>query len=164
MTSKEKKEQLKKITEEILHKMTFENFKVSVRNESCSGDEGFIVDIETHESSLLIGQHGMTLAAFQHVLRLIVRRQTNEKFKFLVDVNQYVKTRADSISVIAREAAQQAISERKSVVLRPMNAYERRLVHLELSENKNIKTESIGNGEERKVVIRPVGELERLSE
>lgn len=164
MTSEEKKELLKKVTAELLRKMTFADFEISVAGEGGAEDENFVVNIETVESNLLIGQHGVTLAAFQHILRLLVRRETEEKIRFLADVNRYLRAKTDSLAEIARQAAARAISEKKSVVLRPMSAYERRLVHLELAGNENVKTESIGDGEERKVVIRPVGELEKLDE
>jgi spoIIIJ-associated protein len=162
MKNLEKKELLKKITSEILRKMTFDNFEIKVDFKDDAEGENFIVNIETSESNLLIGQYGATMTAFQHILRLLVRRKIEEKFKFLVDVNRYLQSKTDSLSEIAREAAVQAVREKKTVVLRPMSAYERRLVHIELAGNENVKTESIGEGEDRKVAICPVGELEKL--
>jgi len=144
--------------------MTFENFEISAKVEGGLDGESFIVNIETPESNLLIGQYGVTLAALQHILRLLIRRQTEEKFKFLLDVNRYLQAKTSSITDIAREAAEQAVRDKKPVVLRPMSAYERRLVHMELAGAENVKTESIGDGPERKVVVRPVGELEKLEE
>jgi spoIIIJ-associated protein len=144
--------------------MTFENFEISVASKGDSDGENFVINIETSESNLLIGQYGVTLAALQHILRLLVRRQIEERFRFLVDVNHYLQTKTDSLAEFAAESARQVIRDKKPVVLRPMSAYERRLVHLELAGNENVKTESIGDGEDRKVVIRPVGELEKLEE
>ena len=162
MDSQEKEALLKKITTEVLQKMTFENFEISVACKSDADGENFVVNIETAESNLLIGQYGVTLAALQHILRLLARRQTEERFRFLADVNHYLQAKTDSLAELAIESAKQVIRDKKPVVLRPMGAYERRLVHLELAGNENVKTESIGEGEERKVVIRPVGELEKL--
>jgi spoIIIJ-associated protein len=164
MNSQEKKELLKKITSDVLQKMTFGDFKISAESKGDVEGESFVVNIETPESNLLIGQYGATLAALQHILRLLVRRETEDKLKFLADVNHYLQAKTDSLAGIARDAARQAISERKPVVLRPMSAYERRLVHVELAENENVKTESIGEGDDRKVVIRPIGDLEKLEE
>lgn len=163
MNSQEKEKMLKKITSEILQKMTFENFEIAVEKKSDTDGENLVINIETTESNLLIGQYGVTLSALQHILRLLVRRETEDKFKFLADVNHYLQEKIDSLAGIAREAAIQAISETKPVVLRPMSAYERRLVHMELAGNENIKTESIGEGEERRVVIKPIGDLEKLN-
>ena len=164
MDSQEKEALLKKITTEVLRKMTFESFEISVANKNDAEGENFVINIETPESNLLIGQYGVTLAALQHTLRLLVRRQTEERFRFLADVNHYLQAKTNSLSELAIESAKQVIRDKKPVVLRPMSAYERRLVHLELAENENVKTESIGEGEDRKVVIRPVGELEKLDD
>ena len=162
MDSQEKEALLKKITAEVLQKMTFENFEISIASKSDAEGENFVINVETPESNLLIGQYGVTLAALQHILRLLVRRQTEERFRFLADVNHYLQAKTDSLSELAIESAKLVIRDKKPVVLRPMSAYERRLVHLELAGNENVKTESIGEGEDRKVVIRPVGELEKI--
>ncbi|MFA6193269.1 MAG: R3H domain-containing nucleic acid-binding protein [Parcubacteria group bacterium] len=164
MNSQEKEELLKKITSEVLQKMTLDDFKIAIESKGDAEGESFIVNIETSESNLLIGQYGVTLSALQHILRLIVRRETEDKFKFLADVNRYLQAKTETLAGIARDAALQAISERKPVVLRPMSAYERRLVHVELAGNENIKTESIGEGEDRKVVVKPIGDLEKLED
>jgi len=164
MDSQEKEALLKKITAEVLQKMTFENFEISIASKSDVEGENFVINIETPESNLLIGQYGVTLAALQHTLRLLVRRQTEERFRFLADVNHYLQAKTDSLSELAIESAKQVIRDKKPVVLRPMSAYERRLVHVELAGNENVKTESIGEGEDRKVVIRPVGELEKIDD
>ena len=164
MNSQEKGVLLKKIASDILQKMTFGDFKIAIEGKGDVDGESFVVNIETPESNLLIGQYGVTLSALQHILRLLVRRETEDKFKFLADVNHYLQEKIDSLAGIATGAAKQAISERKPVVLRPMSAYERRLVHMELAGNENVKTESIGEGDDRKVVVKPVGDLEKLEE
>ncbi|MCX6762751.1 MAG: KH domain-containing protein [Candidatus Moranbacteria bacterium] len=164
MNSQEKEELLKKITSEVLQKMTLDDFKIVIEKKGDAEGETFVINIETSESNLLIGQYGTTLAALQHILRLLARREVEDRFKFLADVNHYLQVKTDSLAGIARDAAMQAISERKPVVLRPMSAYERRLVHVALAGNENIKTESIGEGEDRKVVVKPVGDLEKLEE
>lgn len=164
MDSQEKEALLKKITAEVLQKMTFENFEIGIVSKSDEEGENFVINVETPESNLLIGQYGVTLAALQHTLRLLVRRQTEERFRFLADVNHYLQAKTDSLAQLAIESAKQVIQDKKPVVLRPMSAYERRLVHVELAGNENVKTESIGEGEDRKVVIRPVGELEKIDD
>jgi len=162
MSNQEKAEQLKKLVDDILHKMTFDNFEIKISSEAGPDGENLTLNIETPESNLLIGQFGATLKALQHIVRVVARRRADEKVKFLLDVNGYLRQKTSSLSEIAQAAARQAISEKKPVVLRPMSAYERRIVHLELLDSENVKTESIGEGEERRVVVRPVGDLERL--
>jgi len=120
------------------------------------GAETIVCNIKTEDSNFLIGQYGVNLQSLQHIARLIVRKKTDDRVNFIVDVNSYRQEKNDSIEKMAREMAEQAVREQRAVVLRPMSPYERRLVHLELSENAKIKTESIGEGEDRKVVIKPV--------
>ncbi|OGI25600.1 MAG: hypothetical protein A3J76_06000 [Candidatus Moranbacteria bacterium RBG_13_45_13] len=164
MSNEKNTELLENTIKELLQKMTFDDFKVVVLKEKSADEENLIANIETPDSNLLIGQYGVTLRALQHIARVILRRKTEEKFKFLLDVNSYLRQKTGSLTEIAQNAARQAISEKKPVILRPMSAYERRIIHLELSGNENVKTESIGDGEDRKIVVRPVGELEKLEE
>lgn len=164
MNAQEKTQMLKKIVGEVLEKMTFGDFKIEVESGADPEGEVFTINIETAESNLLIGQYGTTLKAIQHIARLLARRKTEERLKFVVDVNCYLRQKTSSLTEIAQDSARQALEERRPVVLRPMSAYERRIVHVELAGVENIRTESMGEGEERRIVIRPVGELEKLEE
>lgn len=154
---------LKNLIKETVEKMTFSDFTLNIREESSSDGKNLVFNINSQESDLLIGQYGINLRALQHILRVIARKKTEEKLKFSVDVNDYYKNKIGTLENLARSLAQQAVNEKRLVVLRPMTAYERRIVHLILSENDQVKTESIGEGEERKVVIKPVGSLEEQS-
>ena len=164
MADSKKAEILKKLVEDLLGKMTFENFEIRVEEKTGPEGEALVINVSTPESNLLIGQYGATLNALQHLARVIARRKFEEKVKFLIDVNHYLSQKASSILEVARAARKQALEERRPVVLRPMGAYERRIVHLELAGAENIRTESVGEGEERRVVVRPVGELEKAEE
>lgn len=117
------------------------------------------VEIQVEDSSFLIGKHGVNLAALQHLSRVMVKKRTDERINFSVDVNGYKKEYKQSIVKMAREMANRALADKKAVVLRPMSAYERRLVHIELAQIEGVKTESMGEGEDRKVVIKPAGLL-----
>lgn len=161
MTKPEHIEMLKNLIQEILEKMTFVDFSVSVRDEAGSDGESLAFNIESRESDLLIGQYGVNLRALQHVLRAMARKKTQDLLRFSVDVNNYHQERVGSLEDQAKSAAKQAIEEKRPVVLRPMSPYERRIVHLTLSASDQIKTESIGEGEERRVVIKPVGDIEQ---
>ena len=87
------------------------------------------------------------------VLRLILKKK-NLPFVF-VDVNNYRKEREEIIIKLAKAAARKALAEKTNVPLPPMNAYERMIVHTELSLHPELKTESFGEGPNRHVVIRP---------
>ncbi|HAV11201.1 MAG TPA: hypothetical protein DCX32_01525 [Candidatus Moranbacteria bacterium] len=77
----------------------------------------------------------------------------------MIDVNSYRKQKNESIVELAKEAAQQAVAEKRAVVMKPMSNYERRIVHLELSKDERITTESIGEGEGRKIVVKPADSI-----
>ncbi len=138
---------------EVLAKMTFSEVEVEV----LEGKEAATVfNIKTDESSFLIGQYGVNLQALQHILRVVCKNNLPERTNFILDINSYRLEKNSSIEIMAREAAEEAIQEKKDIILRPMTPYERRIVHVELSKNTQIKTESIGEGEARRIVIKPV--------
>ena len=140
---------------EFIEKMGFES-EVSIKETEKDGEEtSLVVDIRTKESNYLIWQYGVNLQALQHLARIIVRKQIEAKTNFILDVNAYRQEKNESISQLAKNMADQAVLEKRAVVLRPMSPYERRLIHVELANDERIKTESIGEGEDRRVVIKP---------
>jgi len=160
MVKPENVEMLKNLIKETLEKMTFSDFTLGMREEAGSDGENLVFNVVSKESDLLIGQYGVNLRSLQHILRAMARRRTEEKLRFSVDVNDYRREKISSLADLARNMARQAVEEQGPVVLRPMSAYERRIVHMELAGNDQVKTESIGEGEERKIVIKPVGNIE----
>jgi len=156
-------EAIKKTAEELLEKMGF-NAEVEIKenvieqndSEEDSEENNLVCNINVSDNSnFLIGQYGVNLQALQHIIRLVVRKETKEKVKFIVDVNSYRQQKSQSIIEQANSIAKQAISEKRAVVMSPMSAYERRIVHMELAKNDEIVTESIGEGEGRKIVVKP---------
>ncbi len=160
MVKPETTELLKNLIAEFLKKMGFDEFTLGVRIDSTSDGENLVFNVGTREADILIGQQGANLRALQHLLRAMARRKTEERLRFSVDINDYCKEKNESLTELAKNAARQAAREKRAIVLRPMSAYERRIVHLTLAENNDVKTESLGEGEERKVVIKPVGDIE----
>ena len=160
MVNPEKVTIIKDLISETLKKMTFEDFEINERTETGLNGESVAFNIKARESDLLIGQYGINLRALQHLLRAMARKKIEDKISFSVDINNYYQQKIDSLAQIAKSAARQAIETKRPAVLRPMGAYERRIVHMTLAENTEVKTESIGEGEERKVVIKPVGSIE----
>lgn len=121
-----------------------------------ASEETKIFNVKAEESSFLIGQHGVNLQSLQHIARILVRRKLSAKANFVLDINSYRQEKNSSLAKLAHAMADQVTREQRAIVLRPMTAYERRIIHMELSNNSQIKTESIGEGEERKVVISPL--------
>lgn len=94
------------------------------------------------------------LPALDHILNLMLRKESDQAF--VVDVNHYRKDRERIIIDLAKAAARKAMITKGDVELPPMNAYERRLVHMEITAHPELKTESVGASKERRVVIKHV--------
>jgi spoIIIJ-associated protein len=150
---------IKQTVEELLAKGGFQ-IKTELTSSMENGEENIVCNILTKEdSSFLIGQYGVNLQALQHLIRLIVRKKTTDKINFVLDINSYRQQKNQTVIDQAHLAAEQALNEGRAIVLRPMSAYERRLIHMELSKNDKVITESIGEGEDRKVVVKPAGAI-----
>lgn len=107
------------------------------------------------EANMLIGERGGNLAALEHVLKSLIRKKYGELVKFTLDINDYRMKRLEDLKQDVKSAAKEVRLYRKEVSLRPMSAFERRIVHLLLAEYPDITTESIGQEPERRVVIKP---------
>ncbi|HAE32706.1 MAG TPA: single-stranded DNA-binding protein [Dehalococcoidia bacterium] len=116
---------------------------------------GPMFEIEGDDSGLLIGRKGETLRSLQFMVRFLVSRKTGERANLSVDVEGYDDRRRQSLSSLANRVAQRVVKTGRSIELEPMNPRERRLVHITLSENGDVYTESSGTGEGRRVVILP---------
>lgn len=161
MHLEEKKKLIEETTKELLEKMGFQATvyiatKVSTSEEETSEDNPISVELQLTDSKYLIGKYGVNLSALQHILRILIRKKTKERINFNVDVNNYREEQKQAIVAIAVEMGEKVRKEKKSAMLRPMNAYERRLVHVELEKMDDIITESVGEGDDRKVIIKPI--------
>jgi spoIIIJ-associated protein len=103
----------------------------------------------------LIGERGQTLADIQHLLKIILRKKTEELFYVNVDVNDYKKKKTEYLKELANSVADDVILSKEEKALSPMRAFERRIVHMELAERSGVITESIGERDERKVIVKP---------
>ncbi|MDQ7826757.1 MAG: RNA-binding cell elongation regulator Jag/EloR [Candidatus Eremiobacteraeota bacterium] len=124
-----------------------------IEKESVEGQLHF--NVVGGDLGLLIGRRGQTLEALQFIVNLIVNRDSKEKMKIVLDVEGYRSRREKSLQDLARRLAEKARQERKNVVLEPMMANERRLIHLALQDNPHVSTFSQGEEPLRKVVISP---------
>jgi spoIIIJ-associated protein len=94
--------------------------------------------------------------SIRYLLSKIVSKKFNSNLKFEVDINEYVKKKIQKLKQIAKEVSEKAKSEQKSIKLRPMYPNERKVIHIALKNDKDIKTESIGNGDKKQVMISPI--------
>ena len=119
------------------------------------GDEGeLILDITGDNLAILIGRHGKTLDALQFIIS--ATRTLGFRYPVVVDVEGYKNRQRQKLESIAHSAASRAVSQHRSVKLRPMTPYERRIVHLALRDNKRVDTVSEGEGSARHVVVIPL--------
>lgn len=105
---------------------------------------------------ILIGTRGSHLAALQHIIHSLLRRQLKETPRITVDVNGYLAGRERTLLHLAEEAARKAGRTGQAIVLPPMIAAERRTIHTSLAARQDISTESLGEEPNRRVVVRPI--------
>lgn len=116
----------------------------------------FVLDIQAEEDlGVLIGRRGETLAALQYLTRLIVGHKTKLWSDFAVDVQQYKVRRGQALQSLAQRMAERVEETGRAVALEAMPASERRIIHLALRDHAKVTTQSIGEGENRKVMILP---------
>jgi spoIIIJ-associated protein len=120
------------------------------------GGEGVIsLDVSGDDLGILIGRRGQTLSALQYVVRLILAHQTQARVPVVIDVEGYKQRRYEALQALAHRMAEQVKARGRPFTLEPMLAYERRIIHLTLADDPDVTTESVGEGETRKVVIMP---------
>ncbi|MEL7561759.1 RNA-binding cell elongation regulator Jag/EloR [Dehalogenimonas sp. 4OHTPN] len=123
--------------------------------EETGNESGMVFDILGEDLGLLIGRHGQTLANFQYLVRILVAQRIGDYLPIVVDVNGYRQRRFKSLEVLARRTAEQVRQRRMPYSLDPMPPFERRIIHMVLAGDPEVTTQSVGFGEERKVVVVP---------
>jgi len=113
------------------------------------------VNIQGDDLSYLIGRQAETLNALQYISSLIINKEIGRSIPLIVDVEGYRVRRENQLRQLARRMADQAVSTGRRQVLEPMTPAERRIIHIELRENPDVSTESIGEDPRRKVTINP---------
>lgn len=126
--------------------------------ETRDGKDGeLIIEVSGEGSGILIGHHGDTLDALQYLLNLAAnRREEGEKREYLkvtLDIEGYRAKREETLRALARKQADKVLKYKRSVMLEPMNPYERRIIHSEVQTIKGVSTNSIGSENNRKIVI-----------
>lgn len=111
--------------------------------------------VEGGDSALLIGKKGQTLEAIQYLVEKMVNKQNEARVRIMVDVEGYLGARKANLQRLATKMAEKAQKINKPVTIGQMNAYDRRIVHLHLKENAAVRTQSVGEGYYRKLIIFP---------
>lgn len=152
----------RRILEDLLQRMDIHAYVTAVTSR-VPGQHGNVEETLTlhvegadeEAMGLLIGRRGETLRSLQFMLNLMVSRKMQKWPQIVVDVGNYRQRRQESLEGLARRMAERVRQSGRPIMLEPMAAYERRIVHLALREDSSIYTESSGEGENRKIVIYP---------
>ena len=135
---------------------TLKNMNIEAEIVVSDTELGKKIDVRGEDAGVLIGHHGETLDSFQHLANLAANRTENKKApvpKISVDIESYRAKREETLRALARRMAHRVVKYKRSVMLEPMNPYERRIIHAELQSFAGVNTNSIGSESNRKVVI-----------
>ena len=118
-------------------------------------ERSLVLNIVGDDLGVLIGRQNETLSALEFVTRMMTNQQTHSRTGFVVDVNGHRAKRAESLRKLALRMADQTVQTGRTVAMEPMPPAERRIVHLALRDHPSVTTQSIGEGDRRKVTIIP---------
>lgn len=134
------------------------NFDPSYAVEVSSVEDNRIyADIFGGDPGKIIGRNGKTLQAFEYLTNAVLNRNEEDNIRVVIDVGGYKKRRDDRLSQTARKAAERVRATGREYILKPMNAGERRIIHMEVADDPSVVSESTGQGSDRRVVIKPAG-------
>lgn len=131
------------------------NVTRTLRSEHDPEAGGPVIDLSGEDSGLLIGRRGQTLQALQFLVTLIVRNKLGEDVRVVLDVENYRQRRESSLRDMAAKVASRVAQTQRSITLEPMPPADRRIIHTSLAQHPEVRTESAGEGENRKVTIMP---------
>ena len=118
---------------------------------------GLIINVTCGDPQLYIGEKGQTLSEILFIVKSLARKKLEESVYIALDINDYWKNKEHYTRELARTTADEVSLFKAPKELPPMSAVERRIVHMELQERNDVETESAGDGETRRVVIRVKG-------
>ncbi|MCL5010779.1 MAG: hypothetical protein M1127_01020 [Patescibacteria group bacterium] len=120
------------------------------------GEDSVLVSVRTLDASFLIGRNGATMLEMQKLLGQMISKQLDRRIYVYLDINNYREDRLQYLKDMAQDLADKAVALRKEELLPLISSYERRIVHTELAKRNDVITESQGEGENRRLVIKPV--------
>lgn len=149
MTKKEEKI-IKDTTEELLKLLGIEGGM-----EIHFGDETVDIVLDTPDSGVVIGRHGDILESLQLVLSIVISKKLNRFLRISLEVGDYKKNREEWLKNTALDAKNKVMSQGREITLPELKAWERRIVHLTLKDDEEVISESVGEGRDRVLIIRP---------
>lgn len=131
----------------------FAAMNITVGMEKMTHDDHVVINLRGDDLGVLIGKHGQTLDALQYLTNLAANRDADERCRIILDVEDYRKRRAETLSRLAMRLADKVKRRGERVVLEPMSPQERKIIHMALQNDHRIVTYSEGDEPYRKVVI-----------
>ncbi len=141
----------KELTKELLERM---GVRAEVEGFMKEGDP--CLEIRGDRGGILIGRHGRTLEALQMLVNRMVNKRLKSAIRVILDIDDYRKRRAESVAQMALRLGGEAKRTGHSQVAELLNAYDRRIIHLTLRDDPSLRTESIGEGDLKRVKIIPL--------
>lgn len=137
-------------TEELLKLLEIQgDFEVSQTEEAIE------INLNTEDSGIVIGYHGDTLESLQLILSLCLARKFGEFKRVSIEVGEYKKKREEWLKNLAAETKDRVLAENKEIYLSDLKSWERRVVHIILQNDQEVVSESIGEGKDRVLVVKP---------
>ncbi len=118
-------------------------------------EEGFDITLDTPDSGIVIGHHGDTLEALQIILSLVLSKAFGEYKRISIEIGDYKKNRSEYLERLAMETKERVLSENKEIYLPELKSWERRVVHIILQDDPDVTSESVGEGKDRTLVVKP---------
>lgn len=131
----------------------FGKMGLSVQIEKLTTKDKITFQVHGEDLGILIGKHGQTLDAIQYLTNLVANKEVRRRCQIVVDVENYRSRREETLVQLAHRLGAKVRRTRQKIALEPMNAFERKIIHLALQNEKNIKTDSEGQEPYRHIVI-----------
>lgn len=148
----EKINEIKNIIDEFFRNAGISDFEI--KNVEISADGSLSISVFMVDASLYIGEDGRNIRPFETILRLIIKKQAENISAVHLDINNYRGLKEVALRELAKKAARRARFYKTPVALEAMSSYDRRIIHTELTGHPDIRTESVGEGDNRRVVIK----------
>ncbi|EGO65076.1 RNA-binding cell elongation regulator Jag/EloR [Acetonema longum] len=126
---------------------------ITIEKMTQKDEDGLVLNIHGNNLGILIGKHGQTLDALQYLTNMAANKDAGERVKIVLDVEDYRKRRAETLTSLAIRLANQVKRRGEKVVLEPMSPLERKIIHMALQDDPRVTTYSEGEEPYRKVII-----------
>lgn len=152
----------RRVLEGMLERIPVEGF-VNVQHSQTAGPDGepqhsimlYVDGLDEETVGLLIGRRGDTLRSLQFLVNTLVQRSSGRWPQIVIDIGNYRQRRQESLEGLARRIAEQVRTSGRAHQLDPMQPYDRRIIHMALREDDTVRTESTGEGENRRITVYP---------